>query len=225
MARIEGKATRAYHQIERMIVFQEIAPGSLISESEMMESTGLGRTPVREALQRLARSRMVEIHPNKGVLVPAISVDGQLKQLQLRRVLEVLAVRLACDQATAMQRQDMRLLLDELEAGGFSLAEYAETIKRTHELIAEGSNNEYLADAIAPVQGLSRRFWIAHVVDEESEIKFGSRLHIRLLRAILDGDPDRAEKVSLELNDYLVRFARATVAGPNGSGPRSGKRG
>ena len=66
MARIEGKATRAYHQIERMIVFQEIAPGSLISESEMMESTGLGRTPVREALQRLARSRMVEIHPNKG---------------------------------------------------------------------------------------------------------------------------------------------------------------
>jgi DNA-binding GntR family transcriptional regulator len=60
----EGKAAQAYRAIERMIVSQEIPPGSLASESSLMEKTGLGRTPVREALQQLARNRMVEIHPN-----------------------------------------------------------------------------------------------------------------------------------------------------------------
>lgn len=62
----EGKAAQAYHRIERMIVFQQVAPGALISEATLMEQTGLGRTPVREALQQLARNRMVEIYPNKG---------------------------------------------------------------------------------------------------------------------------------------------------------------
>jgi DNA-binding GntR family transcriptional regulator len=70
----EGKAAQAYREIERLIVFQEIAPGALASESMLMEKTGLGRTPVREALQQLARNRMVEIHPNKGVLIPPTSV-------------------------------------------------------------------------------------------------------------------------------------------------------
>lgn len=211
MAEAEGKAARAYREIEQLIVFQEIRPGALVSEAEMMDKTGLGRTPVREALQRLARNRMVEIHPNKGVLVPAISVDAQLRQLELRRVLEVLAVRLACARATEPQRQDIRQLVAELQCGGYTLWEYAETVKRTHDLIAAGANNDYLADAMAPLQGLSRRFWIGHVVDDETEIKTGSALHIAMLQAVLARDADAAESASHDLNDYLVDFARASL--------------
>ena len=60
-----------------------------------MELTGLGRSPVRDALQRLAWERMVEIHPRRGVIVPPISVEVQLKLLELRRSVEELAVRMA----------------------------------------------------------------------------------------------------------------------------------
>jgi DNA-binding GntR family transcriptional regulator len=197
-----------------MIVFQEIPAGSLISEAAMMDRTGLGRTPVREALQQLARNRMVEIHPNKGVLVPPVSVDAQLRLLELRRVLEVLAVRLACERARGEQRAAMRQLLEDLKRGGYTLREYADTVKRTHDLIASGANNEYLADAMAPLQGLSRRFWIAHVLDEEAEINAGSRLHIAILGALLASDAVAAERASLALNDYLVSFAYATLGRP-----------
>lgn len=207
----ERKADRAYREIERMIVSQEIRPGSLISESEMMEQTGLGRTPVREALQQLARNRMVEIHPNKGVLVPVVAVDDELRLLELRRALDVLAVRLACVRATAVQRDAMRELVDDLRRGGYSLLEYGETIKRTHDLIAQGARNDYLVDAMAPLQGLSRRFWLGHVVDEEKEIATGSAMHIAILEAVLAKDPDAAERASLELNSYLVGFARASI--------------
>jgi DNA-binding GntR family transcriptional regulator len=214
VADAEGKTTRAYREIERMIVFQDIPAGSLVSEAAMMDRTGLGRTPVREALQRLARNRMVEIHPNKGVLVPPISVDAQLKRLELRRVLEVLAVRLACERAREDQRTATRQLLEDLKRGGYTLREYADTIQRTHELIASGASNAYLADALAPLQGLSRRFWIAHVVDEEAEIEAGSRLHVTTLEALLARDAEAAEHASHALNDYLVSFAYAALGSP-----------
>jgi DNA-binding GntR family transcriptional regulator len=207
----EAKVDQAYREIERLIVFQQISPGSLVSEAMLMERTGLGRTPVREALQRLARNRLVEIHANRGVLIPPTSVETQLRLLELRRVLEALAVRLACHRATEADRAGMRSMVELLARSGFTLEEYAATVKGTHDLIVAGAHNEYLADAMAPLQGLSRRFWFGHVVDEATEIKTGADLHSAILRAILDREPDAAEAASHELNDYLVEFAYATL--------------
>lgn len=207
-----GKAAQAYHDLERMIVFQELEPGSLVSEALLMERTGLGRTPVREALQQLSRNRMVEIHPNKGVLIPPTSVEAQLRMLELRRVLEALAVRLACERATADERAAMEVMAGRLDHGIFTLREYAETVRGTHELIAAGSHNDYLADAMAPLQGLSRRFWFTHVVEEDAEIKAGATLHSTLLVSIVSGDVDGAEAASHALNDYLVDFAYASLS-------------
>jgi DNA-binding GntR family transcriptional regulator len=210
----EGKAAQAYREIERLIVFQEIPPGSLASESMLMERTGLGRTPVREALQQLARNRMVEIHPNKGVLIPATSVEAQLRMLELRRVLEALAVRLACHRATSGIRQQMTDMVDLLAQDAFTLEAYAETVKDTHQLIVAGAANDYLSDAMAPLQGLSRRFWFTHVVDHQAEITAGSKLHTEILQAILERDPDTAEAASHALNDYLVDFSYAALGTP-----------
>lgn len=207
----EGKAAKAYREIERLIVFQEIPPGSLASESMLMERTGLGRTPVREALQQLARNRMVEIHPNKGVLIPSTSVEAQLRLLELRRVLEALAVRLACRRATEAIRRQMADMVALLAQDAFTLEAYAETVKDTHELIVAGATNDYLADAMAPLQGLSRRFWFTHVVDHQAEITAGSKLHTDILQAILERDPHAAEAASHALNDYLVDFSYAAL--------------
>ncbi|MDQ0145564.1 MULTISPECIES: GntR family transcriptional regulator [Pseudarthrobacter] len=207
----QGKAAQAYEEIERLIVFQELTPGSLVSEAVLMEKTGLGRTPVREALQQLARNRLVEIHPNKGVLVPPASVEAQLRMLELRRVLEALAVRLACEAATNLERNAMQEMVQLLEADRFTLRQYLDTVKETHQMIVAASHNEYLADAMAPLQGLSRRFWITHVRDEQAEISQGSRLHAQILRAILNRETEDAEKASHALNDYLVEFAYRTV--------------
>lgn len=214
----EGKAAKAYREIERLIVFQQIPPGSLASESMLMERTGLGRTPVREALQQLARNRMVEIHPNKGVLIPPTSVEAQLRLLELRRVLEALAVRLACHRATEAIRTRMADMVDLLAGDAFTLEAYAETVKDTHELIVAGAANDYLADAMAPLQGLSRRFWFTHVVDHHAEITVGSKLHTEILQAILERDDDAAEAASQALNDYLVDFSYAALRTPRDLG-------
>lgn len=207
----QGKAGQAYHQIEQLIVSEELAPGTLVSEAVLMEKTGLGRTPVREALQQLARNRMVEIHPNRGVLIPPASVEAQLRMLEVRRVLEALAVRLACHNANGADRARMDAMVRRLSGNPMPLADYAETLKDTHQMIATAGHNEYLADAMAPLQGLSRRFWLANVHDKPDEIGHGAAHNLAILGAILARDPSAAEQASLTLNDYLVEFAYRTI--------------
>ena len=95
-----NKSELAYAWIEEMITFQDLPPGALVSESMLAERTGLSRTPVREALQRLAREGMIEIHPKRGILVAPLSVEAQLQLLEIRRSLEQLAVGLAVRRST-----------------------------------------------------------------------------------------------------------------------------
>jgi DNA-binding GntR family transcriptional regulator len=209
------QADAAYDKIQRMIVLQELAPGTLVSESEIMARTDIGRTPVREALQRLARDRMVTIYPNKGVLVPPLSIEAELKSLEVRRVLETLAVELACVRADDQDLEAVRELRTVISRQDFALVDYMDTVKDTHELIVSAAHNTYLADAMAPLQGLSRRFWMAHIRDAAHEIKVASDHHLAMLTAILDRDADQARQASLALNDYLVAFSLAAVRDPS----------
>jgi DNA-binding GntR family transcriptional regulator len=207
-----NKSEQAYDAIETMITFQDLAPGAMISESILMELTGLGRTPVREALQRLARERMVEIHPNRGVFVASTSIEAQLKLLELRRTLEELAVRLAAHRASVEQKDAMIQLADEIEnANGRAARDVAPLLKHTHELIVAAASNEFLSVAMTPLQGLSRRFWFGHPQDPKREIQAASQLHSGILRAISSGDETLAAAASLQLNDYLVDFAYQTL--------------
>jgi DNA-binding GntR family transcriptional regulator len=78
-----------------LIVRLELPPGSAVSEAMLSERLGIGRTPIREALQRLARERLVQILPRRGVIVSDINVKGQLRLIELRREVERLVVRSA----------------------------------------------------------------------------------------------------------------------------------
>lgn len=218
-----NKSLQAYEAIERLIMFEQLAPGTLVSEAMLMEKTGFGRTPVREALQRLARERMVEIHPSRGVLVPPASIESQLSLLELRRGLEDIAVRLATQRAQPSQRDEMRSVCVDLEQKeSLSLEDFAVFLKHMHELIVQAAHNDYLTAAMAPLQGLSRRFWFAHVQDQDAEIATARRLHTAILRAIAASDEAAAVTASRQLNDYLVEFAYGTLSArrpPVGSVP------
>jgi DNA-binding transcriptional regulator YhcF (GntR family) len=80
--------SQAYERIEEMIVTLELRPGTAVSEAELSARLGIGRTPVREALQRLAREHLVQILPQRGVLVSELDIKRQLRLLEVRREVE-----------------------------------------------------------------------------------------------------------------------------------------
>ncbi|WP_217645513.1 GntR family transcriptional regulator [Oceanisphaera psychrotolerans] len=203
-----NKTEAAYNQLERMIIFRELEPGSMVSEKQLAESLGLGRTPVREALQRLSYERMAEIHPRRGIQIPAISVESQLKILEVRRDIEALCVSYAASRATMQEKQQMLELASSLEACAKDKDDltFASLLKQSHSLLVKAANNEYLQLAMAPLQGLSRRFWFAYKNDA-SDLAEASSLHATVLRAVSHTDAKAAVAASHRLNDYLTDMA------------------
>ncbi len=208
---LSSQSDQAVFVLQGAIERGELRPASMVSEQALMELTGLGRTPVREAIQRLALTHMLRVHPNRGIEIPSASVEDQLSRLEVRRSLEILAVRLACERATSTDHADMDMLQKAL-TNDFSLQDYSETVRKTHLLIIKAAQDPYLETLMTPLQSLSRRFWIMHVKDVTKEVSIGRTLHGGILRAICLREVAAAERASQALNDYLVQFALDTLA-------------
>lgn len=202
------KADEAYALLSEMIESGALEPGGFHTEAALVEMTEFGRTPVREAVQRLDRDHLLRIHTGRGVEIPGLGVDAQLRRLEVRRSLETLAATLACERASTTELDRIRVLKAELD-NTEALSEYVKILRATHIALSVASHNEYLADAMTPLQVLSRRFWLAHIVDEAHEVTRGKSLHTHLLTALLDRDAPEARQASTALNDYLIEFARS----------------
>lgn len=208
------KSQAAYQKLADMIETGQLEAGVVLSEAQLMEIVEIGRTPLREAVQRLSRDHLVKLRSGSGlsgIEVPSLSVDEQLSRLEVRRSLETLAIGLACQRAGEEQLFRIAEHAEVLE-GISGVAEYVAGVRRSQALICDAAGNDYLTDAMTPLQGLSRRFWLAHIVDEATEVGTGREHYVSSLRAVVGRDGDRARSGIRALHDHLVDSALA-VAG------------
>jgi DNA-binding GntR family transcriptional regulator len=203
---------QAYRALEEQIVTLKIPPGTVVTEAILGERLGIGRTPIREALWRLARERLVTIIPHRGIIVSEIDIKLQLRLLELRREVERLVASRAARRATDGERQR----LDDVAAGMEAAAAanddtaFMRLDREFNELTVAAARNEFASSAMSLVQGLSRRFWYLHY-KEAADMPLAARLHAEVARAIARGDGEAAGRASDALLDYIENFARATV--------------
>src|SRR5947207_10347231 len=122
MAVAEAVATRsqseeAYTRILDRIVSLEMPPGSVVNEARLREELGIGRTPIREALQRLARENFVRSIPHRGTFVTDVNITDLARITEVRIVLEAHAARLATEKLTSADRESIEELLELLRPG------------------------------------------------------------------------------------------------------------
>ena len=206
---------RAYAVLEEQIVTLELAPGEVLSENALATSLGIGRTPIREALQRLAREGLVAILPRRGVMVSEINVRNQLELLRVRRELDRLMAQLAAERTTAAERQRFGEIADAMRATGEhdEDVEFMRLDRELNLLIAHSCRNEYARRAVGLTHGLSRRFWYMHY-KEVLDLPLCSQLHANLADAIAHGDAAAATSASDLLLDYIEHFTRAALDAP-----------
>jgi DNA-binding GntR family transcriptional regulator len=195
-----------------MIVTLRIAPGAAVSEQELAGNLGIGRTPIREALQRLAREGLVAILPRRGVLVSGIDVKRQLRLLEVRRELERLIARSAARRATDHERarfKDVARAFEESARVNDDVA-FMRTDREFNELCSAASHNEFAAGAMSLMHSLSRRFWYHHY-KQAADMPLTAKLHANIARAIAKGDADAAAAASDKLLDAIEKFTRDTT--------------
>ncbi|HIB21720.1 MAG TPA: GntR family transcriptional regulator, partial [Rhodospirillales bacterium] len=111
-SKTESLTDRAYRELEEMIVTLQLEPNAVLSETALSQDLGIGRTPIREALQRLAREGLVMILPRKGILVSEINPRKQLLLLAVRREIERLLARASATRLTEKERQQFIEIAD-----------------------------------------------------------------------------------------------------------------
>ena len=202
----------AYAHLEELIVTLKLAPGRVVSEGELSVLTGIGRTPIREALQRLARDKLVSILPRRGIVVTEINVGNQLRLLEVRRELERLISKSAARRATDAERERFRELVRDFDKSAKANDDVAfmRTDREFNTLCSRASHNEFAAGAMSLMHSLSRRFWYIHY-RQAADMPATAKLHGDIARAIADGDEERAAKASDKLLDAIEKFTRDTV--------------
>jgi DNA-binding GntR family transcriptional regulator len=211
--RAETMTGHAYRLIEEQIVTLRLKPGDILSEQMLSANLRIGRTPIREALQRLAREGLVTILPRKGILVSDLNPRNQLLLLEVRRELERLLSRAGAERATQQQREDMLEIargMDQAAATRDDIA-FMRLDRELNRLVIEAAHNDYAARSMKLLQGLSRRFWYMHY-REAADLPLCARLHANQARAIAKGDDEAAARGSDKLMDYVESFTRATVS-------------
>ena len=204
----------AYHRLEEKIVRLEFAPGSVVTEKELADSIGIGRTPVREAIQRLAMAGLLLVLPRRGVRISDVDSGVVLRLVEVSRGLDSAVALGAAERATPQQRLEFTRVAAEFEAAAARRDPIAiiRLDSEFNNLCMSAMNNEHATKLCRLLQPLARRFWYCHR-ERAGDIWLGPRLHAQAARAVAEGEPDKAAAAFSRINDYLERFVRATIYG------------
>lgn len=204
-----SQTEKAYVVLEELIVTGELPPGSHWSEIVLSERIGIGRSPTRGALQKLAVQRLVHIAPRQGISISEIDYQGQLQVIQSRREIERLIVAQAALCASGEERDEMARLIDGLEK--LKIEKDMRMYMRLHfnltKVVGAACRNSYAAEFYAMLQTLARRFLYFHQ-ERHSNLAAICELHIEQLKAIIAGDPALAIAAAAARSDYAETLAR-----------------
>jgi DNA-binding GntR family transcriptional regulator len=182
-----------YHAVRRRILEDQLPPGEFIREKDLNEALGVSRTPIREALGRLASEGFLERIPHRGFRVPEESLSGLLELYPIVSSLELLAGELALPRLTDRDMARLEEINDALH-----LAKEREDVQalielnnQFHHLFSERSGNERLSKLLADLRAQLTRLEFWYYSDEE-HAEQSIRQHSEIIRAIQDEDRDRA---------------------------------
>jgi DNA-binding GntR family transcriptional regulator len=194
-------ADRAYVELRDQIITLAIPPGAPLHEESLGRELGLGRTPIREAVKRLALENLVAVYPRRGTFVCEINITDLAHISDVRVQLEGHAAYRAAQRLTAPQREDLDTLLGRLNGDGD-----AQTLMRldadVHRFVYRCAGNPYLRETLERYLNLSLRIWylalgrLPHLPERVHE-------HAALLRAVRDGDAEGARAIAA---GHVARF-------------------
>ena len=197
-------ADRAYAALRDRIVSLRIAPGAPINEDALGRELDMGRTPVREAIKRLALENLVTVFPRRGTFASEINITDLAHISDVREQLEGHAAYRAAQRLTPLRREELEALLARIDGPDEATRdELMELDAEIHRFVHRCTANPYLEGTLARYFNLSLRIWYL-VLDRLPHLTERVREHRALLEAIRDGDAERARAIAA---DHVGTFA------------------
>jgi DNA-binding GntR family transcriptional regulator len=203
-------AERAYVDLRDRIVTLRLAPGTVLREDELMREMAVGRTPLREAVKRLALENLVAVQPRRGTFVTDVEAADIVNITEVRAELEGYAAELAALRMNGEARSAAEALVDEIEE--VTQPHDQEWLmrfdERIHRFTWEASGNPYLAETLERYFTHSLRIWYL-VLDRVPSLGHAVHDQLHLLEALLERDGARARAI---MREHVLAFQREILA-------------
>jgi len=209
----EGKTLslneRAYLAFKHRLITLRYKPGDYLNTAQVMEDLQMGRTPVNQAVHRLATEGLLQIIPRKGVMVSPLSIDDALELIEVRLVNEALCVRLAAARISDAQIATLRQLNQQIARA--SAAHERETMmlldREFHQGLAEIAGNRRLTDILSIIHAQAQRFW-ATTLSSVRHMEEVIAEHEAIIAALEQGDVQQAEAAT---RVHILSFRQALL--------------
>ena len=201
----ESLSHLAYLVLESLIVTLRLKPGSLVTERQLLDLAGQGRTPVREAIQKLSWEGLIVVRPRVGLQIAEIGPDDHQNVMQVRMELEPIAAGLVAKHATEQQRVRLLTCAQNMTTCAVTgdMASFLAADKVFDEIMEDACPNRFLTAALAPLQTHARRLWFSVATHERMDRSIS--LHVAVIRAIQQADGPGASRAMTVLMEYLSR--------------------
>ncbi len=196
----------AYDRLEELIVTCELKPGLFLSIQDLQEATGIGRTPIHQAVSRLAADTLIVVRPRHGLQIAPIDLARERTLLLLRRDMERFVVRLAAERSGPSHRNQLlhisRTLCDRRE--GMTVSEFNQLDRRIDQLLSAAAGEPFLEHTLRPLHTIFRRIgWIYHTWSSGEGLAKTMDCHL----AILDAVAGRRVEDAVAASDGLIAFS------------------
>jgi DNA-binding GntR family transcriptional regulator len=200
----ESHAETAYRIMKEKIITLQLPPASLLSEAQLMAELGLGRTPIREALQRLALDNLVVILPRRGTIVADLNIQDLQKIFEVRLELEPFCCRLAAVRASERQIEEMEALFataDEIIRTGDNY-QLMRLDHAAHLLLAQAAHNEFLFETLDRLYSHVLRLWYISL-HRVGRMREAIEEHRQIVTAVKTGNGERAAEI---MRQHILDF-------------------
>lgn len=198
---------QAYERIEELLICCKLPPGRFLATHELQAMVGYGRTPVHQALSRLAADTLVQITPRHGIRIAPIDLTRDRLLLRLRRDMERFVIRLATERSGASQRNRMQHIKRQLIEHGsqMTIDQFNVVDRMIDQLFLAAAQEPFVEGTLRPLHTIFRRIgWIYHM-HNPNEVHLQGTVdgHIAVIDAVANGNVDEAISASDGLMDFV----------------------
>ncbi len=196
---------KAYRILMERIVALELAPGSVLTENRLMQELRIGRTPIREAIQRLIAEGLVTHLHHRGMLVAEIRAAEVQEIYEFRAEIEGLAARLAAGRMSATAIEELGRIHGDMERSmaDMDIETFVARDRQFHQLLAQGAQNRYLEQVMSRIYNLHLRLWY-FLFEKQGGLRETVHQHQEVIEALIRRDGPGAETA---MRAYVMRLA------------------
>jgi DNA-binding GntR family transcriptional regulator len=202
----ESLAVVAYDRIEDLIVHCRVAPGASLTTNALQELVGVGRTPVHQAVRRLAAETLIKIRPRDGLEISPIDLHRDRRLLQLRREMDCFVAELATERLDANQRNRLLRLGTTMRERrrAMDVHEFNTYDRQLDAILLSAAAEPFLDRTLRPLHTIFRRVGHVHLTHLGGAAGLAKTIHchLALLSAVVDRDTRAAKFASDTLIDW-----------------------